>query len=194
MDFDTKILAVLALLALIILFFDLLGFGMMGVVSNSMNHQLHDRDVYLEFWEAKGHNESSVERFPLADGFWGGDLLVYKKTETVVVGDVGVYHSTCAGCEDDVSGSRECRLCTTIVVHRVSSENSTHVSFKADNARFDDVTLLQEERIPRSLVLGKVLFHIPKTGLLRSLPNCWLKNLKGDTCSSSACLRRGECN
>jgi hypothetical protein len=194
MDFDTKIYAGLASIAVIIIIFEMAGFGIMSIVSNSMNHDLYDRESFLEFWDSKGYGEQELDSFPLADGFWGGDLLVYRKTDSLDVGDVGAYYSTCSGCRDNPKKTRTCRLCTTIVVHRVSSMNSSYVRFKADNPGPDPITKLDEENVPGSLVIGKVLLRIPRTGMISSVLNCKLNDLKGQGCSLSACVKRGDCN
>jgi len=198
MDSETKIYLILVGLIILIVLFELLGFGAVIIISNSMSHKLYDKNIFLDFWVDKGYNKSMIDSFPLSNGFSGGDLLFFRRTKNLDVGDVGVYYYTCMGCENNPMKSRDCRLCTKKIVHRVSWKNSTDYFFIADNQGQnnqvkEEIVISNEERIPKSLVIGKILFQIPKIGLLKSLLNCGFNNIKGNNCSLKACFNYGYC-
>ena len=159
-----------------------LGFDFISVVSNSMKHE--NETLFAQFWEERGCNLTCVRRFPISEGFQGGDMLISQRTPDYGVGDILSYQTNCY-CEDEEG--EKCK-CSDIVIHRLIEVNETHAVFMGDNIEEMAKNNMLEETVKRKFVVGKTIFKIPKLGLVRALLNCW-----GSGCDSVDCIINGNC-
>lgn len=125
------------------------------VVSGSMMHLDDINQKHYEFLERSlGYNRSFIESWPLRNGFGIGDILVVYKTNELKVGDVIVFRNYCENIP---------------IAHRIIAINSDGtLQTKGDNNFGQNVwNCYDERRIRKEDVYGKVIFVIPKIGLIR---------------------------
>lgn len=146
-----------------------LGFDLISIVSNSMKHE--NEALFIQFWEKRGCDIECVKDFPISKGFQGGDLLIRKRTTEYKVGDVLAYQAN-----------------SKIIIHRLVNLDETRVFLKGDNIQRGS-KYVSEEMIEKKFVTGKIIFKIPKLGIVKASLNCWSKR-----CDYIDCIINGNCN
>ncbi len=126
------------------------------VVSSSMEHK---NDVYQKFYKYffdLGYSNEQINKFPVKLGISIGDVLIVKKEEKYNVGDVIVFKPVCEQAP---------------IVHRIVkiNEDGTYQTKGDNNDRQLVKICYTEEKINKEIIEGKVVFIIPKIGILRYL-------------------------
>jgi|GEM_PF-5176385 len=159
-----------------------LGFDFISVASNSMKHE--NETLFVEFWNKRGCNITCARGFPIPYGFQGGDLLIQQRTSEYKIGDVLGYKSGCY-CEDEEN--EKCQ-CYSFLIHRLLDMNETGAFFMGDNILWMNDNDISREAVDKKFITGKIIFKIPKLGLVRALINCF-----GTGCDSVDCIINGNC-
>ncbi len=182
MDYRIWILIIAWIGIVFILVLGYLGFDFISVVSNSMKHE--NETLFVQFWEKRGCNLTCVRGFPLPGGFQGGDMLIQQRTSDYEVGDILSYKTGCFCMGEDIETCK----CSDIIIHRLVDVNETRAVFMGDNIEKLTKNDISEETIEKKFVIGKIIFKIPKLGLVRALLNCWSTG-----CNSVDCIINGNC-
>lgn len=127
------------------------------VVSGSMMHVENLDKKHYEFLEKNfGYNKSFIDSWPLKKGFGIGDILVVLKSKNYSVGDVIVFENKCQKIP---------------IAHRIIYINSDGTyQTKGDNNYLQNLSICyNEKKISEDEIYGKVVFVIPKIGLIRYL-------------------------
>lgn len=183
MNYKLKILIIAWVSIIFILVLGWLGFDLISVVSNSMKHE--NETLFIQFWKKKGCDLACVGGFPISGGFQGGDLLIQKRTTEYKIGDVLAYQANCIYEDDEQKKIK----CSDIIVHRLIDLDEARVFLKGDNIKETPKNNVSEEIIEKKFVVGKIIFKIPKLGLIKALLNCW-----GKRCNYIDCITNGNCN
>ena len=176
MNYKLWILIIAWIEIIFVLILGYLGFGFMSVVSNSMKHE--DEALFIQFWQERGCDIDCLKNFPLSNGFQGGDLLIFKKTSNYEKGDIVPYRAN-----------------SKIIIHRLVDLNESQAFFQGDNIKKAPGSAMPagsdmpREVIERRFTIGKIIFKIPKLGLIKALLNCW-----ANSCDISRCISNGNCN
>ena len=116
-----------------------------------------------------------------------GDIISKeKKTDNYKIGDVAPYQTDCI-CEEK-NGQNICK-CSRIIIHRLVDLDADQVFFFPDNIQELKDNIMVGEKVEKEFLLGKILFKIPKLGLIKALLNCW-----GKRCDLGDCVVNGNCN
>lgn len=124
-----------------------------AVVTSSMQHddkQLIEINHYRWLEEKFGYNRSYIDSWPLPNGFSVGDLPIIKGAEDYEVGDIIVYSIP----QQSVP-----------IIHRIVRKNPDG-TYMTKGDRNPDM-LPFEYSVKKEQIHGKVIFVIPKLGLLR---------------------------
>ncbi len=159
------------------------GFPVVAVVSESMEHGLHDGEIcgqdydyfpngFDNWWQVCGYwyqdsdidiTKEQFEEFPLHNGFNKGDIIVLWRAneENIEVGDILVYQSTKS----------------QPIIHRVvkvwTEENDEtgveeyHYQTKGDHNEDSFAGYLGEDDITIDRIYGQALFKIPFLGYIK---------------------------
>ncbi len=158
---------------LVIVFYSFLSFvlktnfPLVVVVSRSMEHAENIDKKYYKYFENLGYNIAQINQFPIKHGFGIGDVLVIMKQEKYNVGDVIAFVPKC-------HQTLECLYepaCKGIpIVHRIVkiNDDNTYMT-KGDNNEDLIRKCFSEEKIESDWIEGKVIFVLPKIGLIRYL-------------------------
>jgi len=165
-------LAAVAVIAAVMLVIGASGIRAYVVMSNSMR-QGNDTSRLYFFWGKLGYSKENFSSFPSSGGFQAGDLLIAARTDNLKIGDVAV----------DVRSDIP-------LTHRIFFLNETAVITTGDSYPPIDARNIQQREIrPRGGIYGKVLFVVPKGGILKVMGYC----LKDPSCSPPECLDKGNC-
>jgi SOS-response transcriptional repressor LexA len=153
---DFILFFLIAYLIMRIIFPEIIGIDFTAVVSPSMEHRNKERieKTYYEFLEKKyNYSLEYINTWPFKNGFAVGDVLFVIKTKNVNVGDVVLYKS-----------------CGEIPIsHRIVYKENNYYSIKGDNNDYFLKFCVDEEKIEKDRIIGKVYFILPKIGYLRVL-------------------------
>ena len=153
---DLLIFFLIAFFVMRILFPEIIGIDFTAVVSPSMEHRnvKHIEISHYQFLEKKyNYSREFIDKWPLRNGFGIGDVLFVVKTKEVNVGDVVLYKS-----------------CNEIPIsHRVVYKENNFYSIKGDNNNYFLSLCVNEEKVEKERIIGKVYFVLPKIGYLRVL-------------------------
>ena len=153
---DFLIFFLIAFFVMRILFPEIIGIDFTAVVSPSMEHRNieHIKISHYQFLKEKyNYSKEFIDSWPFKNGFSVGDVLFVIKTKEVNVGDVVLYKS-----------------CGNIPIsHRVVNKGNDYYSIKGDNNINFLISCVNEEKIEKERIIGKVYFVLPKIGYLRVL-------------------------